>query len=74
MKPLALDQHQRAGDQHDAVLPLFAFEVGGGAYGSLAAGAVAEAVAALQLAELVAATGDAADLDGATPSRRSSGR
>jgi hypothetical protein len=52
---LALDQHLGAGDQHDAVLPLFGIEIGGSPSGPLTAAAVARAIAALQLAELLAA-------------------
>jgi hypothetical protein len=43
------------GDQHGAVLPCFGIEVRGAAGGPLAAAAVADAIAALELAEGVPA-------------------
>jgi hypothetical protein len=55
VEPLALDQHLCAGDEHDAVLLLLDIEVRGSAHDPLPPAAVGEPIAALQMAELLAA-------------------
>jgi hypothetical protein len=50
-EPFALDQDLGAGDQHDAKLPSFGIEVGGASDGPLLPAAVAQAIAAPELAE-----------------------
>ncbi len=53
VEPLTLDQDLGAGDQYGAVLPSVGIEVGGASDGPLAAAAVAQAIIAPELPELL---------------------